>query len=224
MKIRTLEEGVLANALFWIMITLAGPILAYLRVYWPRISGPLLYGLVGSTCVAILCYVASGHSLLKVKTTLHNVESNLRNWSHDLGFSVKKLEFSDSLFGLTITLANGCPLGVFVLTKHPNYVQFRCQFVLSEEHQETLSKLTKHQSDVVTHRVALELSRAKIPYTISDPGTPTGEVPRLQKLVLEKTVPISELTEPNFITCVNEMSSSASLAHSAAVLAFSGGV
>lgn len=221
MKTKTLAEGVLSNLVFWVVITMCGAVLAFLKVHWPQIAGPLLYGLAGSACVGVLCYVALGRSLLKIRMSPSNIESNLRNWSHTLGFGVKKLDIDDTCFGLDITVSNGNHLSAFVSKSRPSYLQFRCQGVPSDEHQDVLGRLGRPQSDLVTHQVALELSRSKIVYAITDPQTPAGQIPRLQRLVIDKVVPIEGMTEPRFIECVEEMNSAMSLVRSATSLALS---
>ena len=211
-------QGLFSNLVWWIIIVVGGGLLALLKVKWPRIAGPALYGLLGVACLATVCFVAVGRPLLskeQPQTTTENVDANIRAWADSLGMGVTRFQLPDAYFALGITLKNGNQVVIGRVKERPSYLEIQSSLILSPEHQAILSKLTKEQAADVTEEVTLELARSKIGYTIT--GPPPGQ---MQTVLLQRSVPItSGLTEATFGGYLDEMDSAISLVRLATTLA-----
>src|SRR5262245_60128793 len=104
-------QNILSSAAWDIVMALVGGIsLATLRVKWPSIAAPVMYGFAGTTIVAVLIFALTGHAILvphEIEITPDNVEASVREWADEFGLGVTKSVLPNSFWALTTTLRNG---------------------------------------------------------------------------------------------------------------------
>src|SRR5579863_1846234 len=120
-----LWQGLVANAVYAVLLILGGIVLAVLKKTRPNWAGPALYGLSGCALVAVLIFTVTGHAVFsrqQPETTPQNVEQNLRAWADSFQLGVTKMPpQTDVDFGLAISLKSGNPVEIRQLKQIPSY-------------------------------------------------------------------------------------------------------
>jgi hypothetical protein len=209
-------RGHLLGHAVWTVIALAvGTGLTFLKVYWPNIASPVLYGLAGITCFAVISFTITGRALLskqQPQTTPENVETNMRAWIDNFGLASQKQTNNAAHFIFTVTMNNGNPVGIFRPKVRDRYVSFQSQITVAPEHQAQLDAMSRPQQEKVTKEITLEFVRANLGYVID--GTP------IRNMTIIKSALISAaLTEDVFVGFLDQMDSAINLAKLAIVLA-----
>lgn len=81
MELEWLWQGVVGDLLAAALIGVGGAVLAYLQNRNSRLATPILYGLGGSTSIAVILFAFTGFITLPKQapqTTLETVETNIR--------------------------------------------------------------------------------------------------------------------------------------------------
>jgi hypothetical protein len=226
----------LVSAFLWEILLLVGvgTILGVLKAKWPNLAAKVLYGVIGATCVAVILFTFTGHSILahqQSPTTPENIEANVRKWADSLGLGITRLPQSipgqEIYFGVTVTLGNGNQLTVFRNKDKSGYLQIQCPLVLAPEHLAILNKLTKDEASSATQEVLLELARTKVGFQImtasGQPIIPSGALTAQpivlqQAIVLMEGVPIADLTEATFAQHIDEIDSAIALVRASTAL------
>ena len=205
----------LVSSLTWEIILVLGgaALLGYLKRKVPENAATIAYGVFGATCVAILLFTITGHSLLSkrpAEVTAENLEENVKKWAENSGLSVAKIPASaagqEVYFGFLITLNSKNQIGVFRGKEKPGFIQIQCPLVLSPEHLTMLNTLSKEQADDAIEEVTLEMNRARIGFimqTQSMPLTTGGQMATTRPTTFGQTI---LLTKPLAITEANEVS------------------
>jgi hypothetical protein len=69
-------NNMLSNLVWWILLLGGGAMLALLKIYWPLMAEPALYGFIGMASIAILIYAFTGRPIFSKQlpqTTPENV-------------------------------------------------------------------------------------------------------------------------------------------------------
>jgi len=205
--------SMVSRAIWWLLVLAAGAALGIIKLHWPSLADPMLYGLAGAACVAFLYFAATGRALLaRPDTTPGNVEKNIRTWLDNFGLAVKKEVDPTMYFRLTVTLVNGNPLLVARPKARDHYLTFQSNLTLSPEHQAMMERMSGAQTERVLEELALELGRLQIGHAIQWPPF-TG-------VMLIRLVPITaDYTEAKFAASLDEMDLAINVARTATSLA-----
>ena len=204
-----------SRAIWWLLVLGGGIGVGIIKLHWPTLSGPVLYGLGGAACIAIIHFAATGRALLsRPDTTPENVEKNIRKWLDNFGLASKKEVDPLSYFVLGITLANGNPILVARVKAKDRYLTFQMTLALAPEHQAIIERMNDPQRERVMEELILELGRSRIGHSIQGPP--------FKGVILLKAVPITpNYTEGSFAASLDEMDSALNVARIAIRLAIS---
>jgi len=216
-----LFQALVANALWETIIVGGGVLIAIIRAKKPEWASPALYGVVGTTCLAIVFFAFTGRPVLskQLRLTPDNLETYIRKWSDAAGLSVARIpELPQAdYFGLLVTLKSNNQITLFVAKDEPAFLQVQCALALSTEHLGMLGKLNKQQSDDAIEEITLEMNRARIGYIMSSAAAPpiqnsqastTGPAILQQTILITEPIAISnELNEASFVHRLNQIDS-----------------
>jgi hypothetical protein len=213
-----LLESLLSRVIWEVLLILGvGAVLGYLKAKLPELAPRILYGLAGATCVSILLFAFTGRPVFSKapsETTVDNVEQNIRTWLDSYGVAVTKEDVPNSFFAYGVTLRNGVPVQVLRPKDRDRYIGFRVDVAVGPQDRAAFDKMSSEQQRHVLEDVTLEMTRSKATYDLVPPA------PQLQKLMIIKTVPITNaLTESSFATALDEMNVDALLASKSIVMA-----
>ncbi len=202
-------RGHLLGHAVWTVIALAvGTGVALLKVYWPNIASPVLYGLASVTCFAIISFTITGRAVFskqRPQTTPENLETNIRVWLDNFGLASQKQTNDAACFLIAVTMKNGNPVAIFRPKMGDRYISFQSRVTVSPEHQAPMNAMPRPVQEKVSREVALELVRANIGYTME--GMPISAVTVVKSVVIS-----SALTEDVFVALLDQMDSALNLA------------
>src|SRR5438105_4908200 len=111
----TFIQNVLANwfstASAAAVVFMVGLVMVWLRSYWPTIAWPILYGVVGSTCVAAVLILLNIYWALPKpipsQVGADTLESTIRGWLDAFHLGVRKVDNDAAHFSLLVTTTAG---------------------------------------------------------------------------------------------------------------------
>ena len=218
-------QGILTGLLATGLWAVGATVLTWVKNKWPKYGDLALYWIASFACLGIVWYAATGYipfSQPQVRVTSENVESNVKAWSESAGLGFVKAPISDSYFGYTLTTRTGTPIQVSRLrSEKQSYLQFASTISFAPEHQAILGTLTKEEVDAVVQEITLELTRTRVGFAIANLGIPqTGVSTTTQTaVILQKAVLITNLSEPTFTSCIDDMEFSVTTLRAATILA-----
>jgi hypothetical protein len=213
-----LWQGVVGNLVAAVLILAGGTMLAYLRAKNPRWFGVILYGLVGSSLVAVIWIAFIGIIILSkqpTQTTLENVEPYIRAWMDRFSLTVQKEVDQSSHFSYRVIIPQNINVSLKRTKAHDRYITIETGVNISPEDQpiqSIIAKLSEEQSRHVRNELILEMARLNVQWNVST-------LP-LKDILLLKLVPItSNLTEDVFFTHLIEMGNAVFVARASIIRA-----
>ncbi len=213
-------QGIVSNALYGLLIFGGGGLIAYLRIKRPNFADPLRFGLLGAACIALILFALMGRGILvrpRLEITPGNIEENLKLWAEHLSITLEHQEISDRYFSYIARLHGGDPIEVFRAKEKPAYFQFSANMDFAPQHQVAFSKLDKAQQERVQQELTLEVARLRMGTIIASLVAPTGQIVQT-KIMLQKAVPIENMSEATFGDSFDEMTRSLQLVRAAVTL------
>lgn len=196
----------LGEAIVW-GLTAAG-VTTYLRKKGSEWLIPTVWGL-GVFVLVLLGFgavrvISVGPSFGQTTVTTSNVESNVKNWLERFGYSIQKLPSSDDKFFAYVAtnVGNGRKTQITRLKQSPRdaYLILANSVTLGTEDAERLKKLTDRQRGLFNLDLAAQMATQKMVFTAY--GVPVSQIE------VDRGVPISGLSEYNFIDAMDNMDSS----------------
>jgi hypothetical protein len=215
---KSFGQGLAQNLLSTIIVLGGGALLAILQATHSHWTGPVLYGFLGASAVAVLMYALTGRPILSRKqpeTTIANVETNIRVWLDYFGLAVKKENDPNFHFALVVTCRSAIPIMIGRPKTHEHSLIMGSNLAVSKEHQDVLASLSKEKTGRILEEITLELARTGVSYNfdIQPDGT-------LNKMTIQHGIPITaSLSEEKFITQLDRIESAIQVAREATRLA-----
>ena len=211
--LRGIVEGLASHWFIWLCSGGTAVTLAALKTFRPQWAPIVLYGLAGFVGVFTLFVMAEVQVRLSdlnrditiinnkipersPEVTPETIEANIREWSNHLGFSTRREPDGDSYFlSYVLTLKNGFHVTVRKTNERENFLTFLGRLRVSATHKKAFEQLPARGQIQFVNNLGLELSRAKIGFSINMP----------ESITIETGVPItSTLTEYSFLEKVSE--------------------
>ena len=212
-------QNLASNMVVLALVSAGGFVIARLRAQRPQIAPTVMYGLVGSVCIALLIVTVTRKPLFSFgdRITTENLEQHVRGWANDLGMGVNDGPVAtNAYFTDIVTQKNGRPVMVVQAKERAKFLQIESTLTLSPEHQVIFEKLSPEEKNAVTQEVMVEMARSRIGYEVL--SDPQGHQP-MAGVHLMKGVPIDQLTQASFVGNLDELDSAVSLVRAATELA-----
>lgn len=200
MDFSALLQGIITNWLSELIVFGGGLLLAVLKAKAPKVAEPLLYGVVASSCIALVL-VQLGFFHAQPLTAL-NVEPTIRKWMDDYHASVTKAECGEGCtFFYGMQFQDGGGLGVGVATKPPfnDSLTLRLLILTTPLERVQFEQLKQKRGlDALIEDIKIEAARSKLSFVFQ-------EKPELQ-ITIQKHIPIGPtLTEAAFVEAIEEL-------------------
>ncbi len=195
-------QNIVANAIWTVLIIVAGVVLAWLQRDGSPLILPIFVGLGGGLLV-LLIIIAFHYLNSPCMRLTHSgiskaadVEPALRRWLYAYQMTVRKRNLPDTYFSLTVTTNNGRLINVFRhKDEQEQFLHLVGKVSVSPSDEEKINKLSATQQTRLLHELTIELSRLKITNSISFP----------KQIQVVTRIPIEDLSELKLVERIDDV-------------------
>lgn len=203
-------EGLLEHWVAELLLLAGAAILTLLRKYKADLAPLVAYGLGGATCVAVIIFTVTGHSLFSpAPTNPENIEANLEKWVANFGYGIQNVQppTPGADFAYLVTPPTGVPVMIFREKKsRPGYLQLIATLQIAPQHSAILRKITPEQASSVVTATEAEVLRHKMAFAL-----PGGDANHVQSITINKSLVIDGLTQATFGDGLDDLESTITL-------------
>jgi len=219
-----IAQGVISNAIWWIVFLLGSAMIAALTVTHPNLAIPFVVGVFTFACLSVIFYASTGRSLFSKKShqlDRKNIEASVKTWIASLGLASKPVTLPDTVFAYEVTMLSGTGVHIARSAKREEYLGFHIGMNVSPEHRTAMQQLTPQQALIVVQELSLELARLgasfRFNFTQNTNQNPTPN--QLEVIHLIKEVPYASLSEAGFTSHLVTMDSGGTVVRAVLALA-----
>jgi hypothetical protein len=165
MDLNWLWHGLLTRWISGLLTICGGILLGFLKKQAPEWAGPVLYGLAGSTLIALALFAIGAMPALQQAETVtpENVEGNVRQWLYKHQFFVNNAPDERHYFKLRVSIPGRADRGEFEVNRPKEdggpAISLIAALIEDAESKSALDKLSAAQWAVLIARLRIELAR-----------------------------------------------------------------
>ena len=201
MDFASIWASLLANWVWWLIVVIAGLVGSYLKKKGYQWAPIILNGLLSAVLVGVLIILIKVQNDFVVQqrsvTTTANVQERVRDWLDKWHLTTTSLSSDDSYFTYTITTLNDKHVIISRPKSHDWLLIFGASIL---DEKDIMEKLPEKEREEFKSRVIVESARLGFDLGIG----PKSNAPK-GGVLLDKTIPISGLTEDIMISTLQQM-------------------
>ena len=206
-------QGVFTSVVATLLIAGGATVLTWVKKKWPQYGDNVRYWLSICATLLLIAYLCFGYMPFVKRPTeinVDNIESAVKEWSEEGGYSIAKIETPDTFFAYSITTVNGNQIQVFRSNKQKtSTLQFITSLNAPTQMQILLGSMTQDQITTLSEELGAELNKQRIGFTVSTGTSQLKSNLGVLTVTLQKGAPIREFNEDTFWHYIDDLNFSA---------------